>query len=104
MPHQSSHNGVIVVLAPLPTEAWATLIRYRLKKKKKISAPMEPTKRSSTPDPGQTVIVAPKQSSTPDAAPKRSSTPDGRRSTQEIKHSRRRTSGCRSISGLAGCD
>ncbi|KAA1101312.1 hypothetical protein PGT21_016485 [Puccinia graminis f. sp. tritici] len=76
MPHQSSHNGVIVVLAPLPTEARATLIRYRLKKKKKTSAPMEPTKRSSTPDAGPTVVVAPKRSSTPEAAPKRSSTPD----------------------------
>jgi hypothetical protein len=82
MPHQSSHNGVIVVLAPLPTEARATLIRYRLKKKKKPSAPMEPTKRSSTPDAGPTVVVAPKRSCTPDAgptvvvAPKRSSTPD----------------------------
>ncbi|KAA1086559.1 hypothetical protein PGT21_003446 [Puccinia graminis f. sp. tritici] len=37
---------------------------------------MEPTKRSSTPDAGPTVVVAPKRSSTPDAAPKRSSTPN----------------------------
>ncbi|KAA1104858.1 hypothetical protein PGT21_033157 [Puccinia graminis f. sp. tritici] len=45
---------------------------------------MEPTKRSSTPDAGPTVVVAPRRSSTPDAGPtvvvapngKRSSTPD----------------------------
>ncbi|KAA1117951.1 hypothetical protein PGT21_028106 [Puccinia graminis f. sp. tritici] len=64
--------------------AWlssASQRRRQAKEEKKTSAPMEPTKRSSTPDAGPTVVVAPKQSITPnvfhtDAAPKRSSTPD----------------------------
>ncbi|EFP75055.1 uncharacterized protein PGTG_01648 [Puccinia graminis f. sp. tritici CRL 75-36-700-3] len=38
------------------------------KEEKKTSAPMEPTKRSSTPDAGPTVVVAPKQSITPNVS------------------------------------
>ncbi|KAA1135526.1 hypothetical protein PGTUg99_012934 [Puccinia graminis f. sp. tritici] len=72
-------NDHIVCSPPTFLTAAATIKIWSGRKK---NSPMEPTKRSSTPNAGQQLTAAPTQSSTPDAGqqlivtPKRSSTPD----------------------------